>query len=144
MWKKASDVSSSFPLGSFDLVFSNSMSWEQSAHLSPPSSFRRGGLAAVSDGRVSELLIDDLCVILLRSQASGQLSDENRCPAGTCSRHWFVSAEGLAAAVMLNLSPECWGNGLRCAGWSKNCFRRDQSMLPGSVVSDCSLVCSIK
>lgn len=72
IWKKASCLSYSFPLGSFDFVFSNSKSWEQFVHISSLSSSHGGGLAAVSDGRVSELLINDLCMILLRSQASGQ------------------------------------------------------------------------
>lgn len=108
-------------------------------------------LAAVSNGRVSELLINDSRMRLLRSQASGQLL------------RWGLI---LGWDVLLALASVCVGPGCCCpvipilrvlGEWPSPCcrcvkpglearsrFHRDQSVLLGSITSACSLVPSIK
>ena len=58
-----------------------------------------------------------LCPWCLSSRGSGQHQEQNQnwFLAGMCSWNWLVvSAEGLTAAVTIDLSRGCWGNGLYC------------------------------
>lgn len=141
----------SFSLGSSEFVSSNSKSWEKFAGISFPRSFIWAWLAAVSNGRASELLINGLCMRLLRNQASGQLLRWGLIP------HWDV----LMALVSVCIGPGCcchvrpvpsmlgWWP-LLCSGQAetdsdtRNRFHRDQSIPSRSVVSACNLAHHIK